>query len=66
MKFITYAIVLATMAAMPFNGCKSTPIQVIDNTNVVTNTVPLKSFNDESYVWESWMFSTNEVKSIDR
>ena len=47
-------------------GCKSNNTYVIHNDNVVTNNVPMKAFNDENYIWESWTFSTNEVKNIDK
>ena len=43
-------------------GCCSEPkIQVIHNDKTVTNTIQKASFQDESYVWESWLFSTNRV-----
>lgn len=44
-------------------GCLS-KIQVIHNDNVVTNSVPMKAFNDESYVWETWTIGTNRVDNI--
>ena len=59
--FLIAFITIATIV-----GCKSEKIYVIKNDNVVTNTVPLKSFNDENYVWENWTFGTNEVKNIYR
>ena len=56
------AIAIATMACTLFaSGCIR-KIQVIDNNNVVTNSVSATAFQDESYVWESWFFSTNKVE----
>lgn len=54
------------ISCVGFNGCKSDKIQVIHNDKVVTNSVPMKAFNDESYVWENWIIGTNQVKNIDR
>lgn len=63
MKKKTIAIVFASLFLAGIGGC-ITKIQVIDdgsntNTNKVQNVS--SGFNDETYVWESWLFSTNHV-----
>lgn len=65
-KYIFSVITALTLLCVGFNGCTSEKIQVIHNTQVITNNVPVQSFNDENYVWENWTFGTNEVKNIDR
>ena len=46
-------------------GCKTKDqIQVIQPQAVVTNNAASASFNDEHYVWEGFIFSTNQVKEI--
>ena len=48
-------------------GCKTKEqIHVIQPQTVVTNNVPVKAFNDERYVWEGFIFSTNQVKSANQ
>ena len=44
------------------SGC-ITKIQVIDDGSSSTNKVQKveSGFNEETYVWESWSFSTNQV-----
>ena len=61
----TLAFAALTFCLVGCSGCKS-KIQVIHNGNVVTNTVPVKAFNDESYVWEGWKVSTNKVNKVDK
>ena len=51
--------------AIWFPGCKSGKINVIHTDAVVTNSVPVKAFNDETYIWETWQFGTNRVDRID-
>ena len=46
------------------NGCIDEKIQVIHNGSVVTNSVPTRAFNDESYVWENWTIGTNKVNIV--
>ena len=60
--FITIASLIGSIGCIG-TGCKSkSSIQVIENTNVVTNMQTTKSFNDERYVWEeNFYFSTNQV-----
>lgn len=66
-KAICTAMMLCTLSLciVGCNGCKADKINVIHTDNVVTNTVPTKAFNDESYVWENWSFGTNKVDKID-
>ena len=63
MKKTLYATTLIACIALACilgcSGCKADKINIIHNDKVVTNTVPVKAFNDESYVWEGWLFSTN-------
>ena len=54
-------LILAIFAAVT-GGCGKT-IQVIETDNTMTNTVPVKAFQDETYIWESWTYSTNRVNS---
>lgn len=60
--FVIFALSIFSMSFI--EGCKTTTIQVIDNGNIVTNTVPMSGFNDERYIWENWQFSTNRVDKI--
>ena len=58
-KFLIIALVLCCF------GCTT-------NTTNTTNTLEnenskatsFNAFNDESYVWESWIFSTNKVNNL--
>ena len=57
-------IAIATLSCLMLFGCKSKPQnpQYYDgrnNTNVMMQT----EFNDETYVWESFIFSTNRVNN---
>lgn len=61
-KIICVAVI---SLAVWFPGCKSQKIQIIHTNTVVTNGVPVQTFNDESYIWESWKFSTNSVDKVD-
>lgn len=57
---IVAAAVLAAIV-LSFSGC-TTKIQVIDDsskTNAVHNVS--SGFNEETYIWESWLFGTNRV-----
>lgn len=59
-----WCINIAVLAALSCGslaiGCIR-KIQVIDNNNVVTNTVSTTAFQDENYVWENWFFGTNKA-----
>lgn len=58
---LVLAVALATFT-INFSGCKSEKIIVIDDgikTNKVQNVE--SGFADETYIWESWLFSTNKV-----
>lgn len=67
-KVVTCAlcIVLSSMLGsigLIMAGCKTKEqLHVIQPQTVVTNSVPVKAFNDEHYVWEGFIFSTNQVK----
>lgn len=66
-KAVICALVIAVssvfMSIGLISGCKSKPhIQVIQPQTIVTNTVQAGSFNSERYVWEGFIFSTNQVK----
>jgi len=65
MKSMFLCLIASTAIAFSFIGCTSEKIQVIRNDKVVTNNVPMKAFNDESYIWENWTFGTNRVEKID-
>lgn len=66
MKTYVISMFAAMVVAFSISGCKSQKINVIHNDTVVTNSVPLKAFNDENYVWESWTIGTNKVDNIDK
>ena len=64
-KALAFSVISAALVfIVGFSGCKSENIQVIHNDKVVTNSVPVKAFNDEVYVWENWTFGTNKVEKI--
>lgn len=66
MKKSTLCCLIASFViAFSFIGCTSEKIQIIRNDKVVTNSVPVKAFNDESYIWENWTFGTNRVEKLD-
>lgn len=59
-------IVVCSLVALALLGGVSgciTKIQVIDDGSSNTNKVQKveSGFNEETYVWESWLFSTNRV-----
>lgn len=59
--FIATIFVATAIAAIALSGC-ITKIQVIDPKNNQTSEQRMSgSFEDESYIWESWQFSTNQV-----
>ena len=62
MKKKIIAIVFASLFLAGIGGCV-TKIQVIDDGSSNTNKVQKveSGFNEETYVWESWLFSTNRV-----
>lgn len=59
----TTAVVFAGLALAGLVGGCITKIHVIDGKSDGTNNVQRVSgsFNDETYIWESWSFSTNRV-----
>ena len=57
------ASITAILIGLMFSGCKTKEqIQVVQPQITVTNTAPARAFNDEQYVWENFIFSTNQVK----
>ena len=54
---------LVALALLSGVGGCITKIQVIDDGSSNTNKVQKveSGFNEETYVWESWLFSTNRV-----
>ena len=54
---------LFALALLGIVGGCVTKIQVIDDGSSSTNKIQRveSGFNEESYVWESWFFSTNRV-----
>lgn len=65
MKKLILCSILAISVLAGIVGCSTSKIQVIHNDNIVTNNVPMRAFNDESYIWENWTYSTNRIDSID-
>ena len=59
----TLLAIFAATAIASLAGCGKT-INVIHSDNVVTNTVPLGAFQDETYVWESWQYGTNRANRV--
>lgn len=55
-KLITLFILLMCV------GCSTKIINVNGTKN--EETTSFNAFNDESYVWESWSFSTNKVNNL--
>lgn len=57
-------IIATALAAclLVFGGCSSTKFFVIDSDKdgIQQGT----SFNDEHYIWEAWIFSTNQVNEV--
>ena len=62
MKKTIAALFLASQLALAVSSCKSTKIQVIDDSSGTNRVQNVQSgFNDETYIWEGWLFSTNRV-----
>jgi hypothetical protein len=60
MKKMIASILAASL--LMFGGCSSTKFFVIDPAK--DNVQQGSSFNDEHYVWETWLFSTNQVNEV--
>ena len=43
-------------------GCTTKTTNTLESEN--NKTTSFSAFNDESYVWESWTFSTNKVFKV--
>ena len=64
--FIAISSILGSVGLITA-GCKTKEqIQVIQPQVVITNDISSASFNDEHYVWEGFIFSTNQVKSANQ
>lgn len=56
---------IGVIAITLLSGCKTKKIQTIEVLpNGQTNIVYSAGFNQESYIWESWFFSTNRVNNV--
>ena len=55
-KFLIMALVLCCF------GCTTKTTNTLENEN--SKAASFNAFNDESYVWESWTFSTNKVNKV--
>lgn len=62
MKKFTYAIAVATI--LFFSGCKTMHFFVVDDNNSKNDQTNVGAFNDETYIWESWSYSTNQVNEV--
>jgi hypothetical protein len=60
-KFVKMMAAIALSCAIA--GCGGT-ITVVRPEGVVTNTVSMKAFQDESYVWETWQYGTNNADNV--
>lgn len=60
MKKFIYAIIIASVIYVA--GCKSNSFFIIDNNKNASQQTG--AFNDETYIWESWLFSTNKVDEV--
>ena len=58
-KIVAFMLVACCLM---ISGCKTTSFFVIDsNRNENSQT---RAFNDETYIWESWQYSTNQVNEV--
>lgn len=60
MKKFIYALIIASVISV--TGCKSNSFFIIDNNKNTSQQTG--AFNDETYIWESWLFSTNKVDEV--
>jgi len=60
MRRIIFAIVAAVGMSFMI-GCKTESIQVIDTNG---KKAQVGAFNDETYVWESFIFTTNRIEKV--
>lgn len=61
-KKIAAVVLAGAVLAISLAGC-TTKIQVIENgsSHSADRQSMSSGFNDETYIWESWSFSTNRV-----
>jgi hypothetical protein len=55
-------LIFSIVAALFVGGCKTTSFFVIDDDNKEHQ--PTGTFNDETYIWETWFYSTNTVNEV--
>lgn len=56
-------IAIAALASLMLFGCKSKPQPSYYDGGSTTNVIMQTEFNEESYIWESFIFSTNRVSN---
>ena len=56
-------IIITIVSCLMLFGCKSKP-ENSSYYNNTTNTIMQTQFNEEHYVWEGFIFSTNRVDKI--
>ena len=57
-------IAIAILSCLMFAGCKSKPQNPSYYDGESTNVIMQTEFNEENYVWEGFIFSTNRVDNI--
>ena len=57
-------IAIVTLSCMLLFGCKSKPQTPTYYDGGSTNVIMQTQFNEENYVWEGFIFSTNRVDNI--
>lgn len=57
-------LIIAALASMLLAGCCYNPDKPKYYDNSSTNVIMQTEFNEENYVWESFIFSTNRVDNI--
>ena len=57
-------IAIITLSCLLLFGCKSTPQIPTYYDGGSTNVIMQTQFNEENYVWEGFIFSTNRVDNI--
>lgn len=55
-------LIFSVAATLFVGGCKTTSFFVIDDNNKEQPSTG--AFNDETYIWESWFYSTNTVNEV--
>lgn len=57
--FMKIIAIASIVILLPIAGCKTA-------SNNPPPNKPLAAFNDETYIWENWSFSTNQVEIIEQ